>query len=1277
VSGVPRTEPARRREYAAWILAFLALVAAVYWARELRGGWLLAMGALLVLALASALRLGQLRRRGGLWLAAFISVLTLLGAGGAMQLHTFSRIQHDWDRLRTEREAELGALVARRMAAQLERTSGAARLAAERAHADRRTLFRELDGLRERTGVDAIAVFEADGELVAWAGEHRGPLPPELRLGAAPVFAERPLFSYLYVPVPSPERGRHAVAAALVESGLVLHSGARAPAGARLAGATAGRPVFREGGAPGAAWQFVVGGDTIVHATIEGVTQTEARAEAAILARRAAMALVLVGLLLLGIGWLRAFGRRSRIVSTAPLVAAVLVAAVIPVGGAVGLHRLFSPLLFLLPGPGDVTLGSMLILLVPLAALVASLRSPLADRRAFLATLAAGALAVALGFPAALRLLLEASAPELLEGGLVLWAGLQIAAVLVLSLLVVLTMPRHGPMLLLSADNMRRRPATLLLAGAGLGTAVLLALLALAATAPFRPPPLWLTALWAVPFALIALALAPFGGPGGRLTRWLAAGWLASTAVLPVLWSAHVDARLAATERQLATVGERPDVYLDFLLEEFGREARVRSAAGEDGVLLLYRTWVASGLAREPYAARILLWSDESTIEYELGLGGAPDPDPYLVALPRVVGEARGGTVPYVVPAVGLPGITRVLAVPLDDGRVITVLVPPRRTIGEPAAIAPVLGTIGPADLRFTLVPVRGRPIHEEPLRWRRSAAGWRAETVVRFHDGDFHAHIEVREMSAGVRTARAVLLLALNVSVLALLWCLGGLARGALPVPRSAWGALRGSFRARITMALFLFFIVPTALFGWVAYGALAGEVERAARLVAERAVAQAVLEFPDAAGDLRELASHAGTDILIYHHGELADASSPEALALGVYDAWMPPDVFRALHMDAEDASVVHPHELGGQPFVSAYHIMVPTGTMAVPVSLTAGEAALRQRELAHLILFAALAGGLLSLMLSLMVGRSLAGPMGRLHRAATAVGAGNLKVRLPEEQGGEFGQLFAAFNRMVRRLRRARARELRTERVLAWGGMARQIAHEIKNPLTPIKLSVQHIRRARADRRPDFDEILDGSVEQILQEIDRLAEIARAFSRYGAPPRAAGPLDAVDVAAVVRETLTLYRASDGPIRFLADVEPGLPRARARTDELKEVLLNLLENARDAVGTGGEICVRAHRRDALVELTVSDDGPGIPAEQLPRIFEPHFSTRSTGTGLGLAIVRRIVEDWDGSAGASSDPGAGTTVWVRMRAAGDGDAPPRHTPGDADDPDAPTARLE
>lgn len=221
-------------------------------------------------------------------------------------------------------------------------------------------------------------------------------------------------------------------------------------------------------------------------------------------------------------------------------------------------------------------------------------------------------------------------------------------------------------------------------------------------------------------------------------------------------------------------------------------------------------------------------------------------------------------------------------------------------------------------------------------------------------------------------------------------------------------------------------------------------------------------------------------------------------------------------------------------------------------------------------------------------------------------------------------------------------------RAERVLAWGEMARQVAHEIKNPLTPIRLGVQHLKRARTDARVDFDTVLDQNVERILREIDRLDEIARAFSRYGQPPEQRAGAEPTDVAAVVRELVELESMGEGGVQWSV-AGAGQPlTALARRDELREVLLNVFENARLA----GASRVRAElgQEGGSVRIAVRDDGQGIPQEALSRIFEPHFSTRTSGSGLGLAISRRLIESWGGTITIRSQPGEGTAVEILLR---------------------------
>ncbi|MBA3659981.1 MAG: hypothetical protein H0W67_10315, partial [Gemmatimonadales bacterium] len=215
-------------------------------------------------------------------------------------------------------------------------------------------------------------------------------------------------------------------------------------------------------------------------------------------------------------------------------------------------------------------------------------------------------------------------------------------------------------------------------------------------------------------------------------------------------------------------------------------------------------------------------------------------------------------------------------------------------------------------------------------------------------------------------------------------------------------------------------------------------------------------------------------------------------------------------------------------------------------------------------------------------------------------------------------------------------------RAERVLAWGDMARQVAHEIKNPLTPMRLGIQHLRRVYRDRQPDFDRTLEETAYRILAEIDRLDTIARAFSRFAAPADEHQPLDRVDLAVVVGEVVQLYQLAEEGCEVRLESEPDALGA-ARADEVKEVVVNLLENARNAGARRVTVWVAAGL------IRVEDDGHGIAPHLVPRIFEPRFSTTTSGSGLGLAIVRRLVEGWGGRIEVERGEAQGTVVSIRL----------------------------
>ncbi|HEX6587509.1 MAG TPA: HAMP domain-containing sensor histidine kinase [Longimicrobiales bacterium] len=1251
------------------VLLFAIIVGLALWAREPVPLRLVLPGALLLVGAAGALI--QWRNRRMLPTRAVVacwSALLLATTIAAFTTWHLRRVSTAWHEIVSERIETLGARLTDTMNDRVRAAGSAAGEAAAAAlSTPEGALFARLDEIRKHYDVAAVAALDsATGELVAWAGEHRGPLPERLRASVPPpggfYYVQRPLYTYLYAVTPAKVGGGRSprgVVALLLETAIPGGT-AEASLAEAFEERTGARPRFGAGSSDAAIWELKPAGVEVAHASFATMTQTGYRDRAARAGLRLIAPLLVLALLLLWPTWERSVRGRWR--RAAPLLAGLGLLALLPLGSILGIQRPFSPGLFLLPTPGDFTLGRLFLLLAPITAWIAGAgfgrRPAPGDRRATMLDVLPAALLV----PGILLAFRAGAAPSLLEDDRLLWFLYQPTVVLALALPLLLLLPaRERPV-----EGRAQRGSIAdadarclqLLAGA-LALAALMGV-ALDVFDPFAPRSTALrvlvAALWAAPFALAARALRGYSA-GGRLLRFVVATFIAATAALPQIRAESLAARMDALEREVATLGAQADPYLEFLVRKFTEEIALRDSAGERGVSLVYRAWVASGLAEEAYSPRITVWGPDGVPEVELtpgtAMGEAPRllfPPPYLQSVLQMAAESGQPT--FVTPD-SVPDIQQIGAVALADERVATVVVPLRRALSRASVLEPLLRERDDNAARLTLRPeAQQPPAPTEGIQWRRTQDGWRGETDVAYPEAIHHAHLEVRTAPPIVRVARGFLLLGLDLLLVVALWFAGRLARLDPPRPTPAWRAWVRSYRGRVTAALFAFFLVPTLAFGAVAYRGLAGEVTRAARLVAERAVRRAVDVFAtdEVRGDLMMLAHDVGTDVLYYHRGELLQASTPEALDLGLYSAWMPAWVY--LQLRSDEPEVLDESRLGSRDYIVAYRSLPVTGALAVPAWPATDVAAARQTELAHLIVFAALLGALLSLALSLAVGRALTGPIGRLRRAAAAVGGGNLRVQLPERRPDEFGQLYRSFNAMIEQLRHARAQEVRTARVLAWGEMARQVAHEIKNPLTPIRLAVQHMRRAYDDRRPDFERILETNVEQILKEIDRLSEISRVFARYGAPAEAAGPLERVRVPALLGDIARLYSGGESDIRFTSEVPDTLPDVRARSDELKEVMINLLENAREALDGAGEIRVVAREAGDYVAIEVRDNGPGIPPDLLPRIFEPTFSSRSSGTGLGLAIVRRLVDSWGGMLEVDSAPGRGTRMVVSVRRA-------------------------
>ncbi|MCC6900446.1 MAG: GHKL domain-containing protein [Polyangiaceae bacterium] len=288
--------------------------------------------------------------------------------------------------------------------------------------------------------------------------------------------------------------------------------------------------------------------------------------------------------------------------------------------------------------------------------------------------------------------------------------------------------------------------------------------------------------------------------------------------------------------------------------------------------------------------------------------------------------------------------------------------------------------------------------------------------------------------------------------------------------------------------------------------------------------------------------------------------------------------------------------------------------------------------------------------ALLIALLLSRGLARPIVKMAAQARAVVGGEPKP-VQGEGGKELVELADAFNQAIADLTQLRKRLAATERIAARREIARRVAHEIKNPLAPIRAAVETLRRLRARDDPAFDEYFDEATRTVLEEVTRISNIVSEFTRFARlPPPNPSPIELSDVA---RKVVNLH-ASSGAKLDLA-VSP-IPVVNADPDQMVQVLTNLIQNAIDAARAAAEpqvlVSLSAHGADR-VRLTVRDNGPGVPAELRERLFEPYVTTKPEGTGLGLAIVHRIVVEHGGEITHADAAGGGAEFTVILPIAG------------------------
>ncbi len=402
----------------------------------------------------------------------------------------------------------------------------------------------------------------------------------------------------------------------------------------------------------------------------------------------------------------------------------------------------------------------------------------------------------------------------------------------------------------------------------------------------------------------------------------------------------------------------------------------------------------------------------------------------------------------------------------------------------------------------------------------------------------------------------------------------------------------------------------------------------------------------------DLRDIAYTYGVDIHVYNlEGRLVGSSTPQLFQQGWLSTYISPDVFYADHHTG-----TRYEQLSNLRYLASYTEFVngsglSIGYISVPSFLSEDEMAMEVDGFLARLLPAYLIALFLAFILSSYASSLLLKPLKHLSDSMQQYELGGANLRIEYAYNDEVGELVQHYNEMVAQLETASRRLARSEREGAWRTMARQVAHEINNSLTPMKLTLQQLQRTRGTER--FEQYFDKSTHMLIEQIDNLNHIASSFSSFAKMPEVS--VSQVDVADKLVHVLTLMNNNEQhiPIRYVGP-NNGI-QAYADKDQIQQVFTNILRNALQALESrnDGDVIVVLRQEGDKVVISFSDNGGGIPEDVQSRIFTPNFTTKSYGTGLGLAIARNIVEGCDGTIRFETSD-KGTTFFVTLNSVKD-----------------------
>ncbi|HRH37538.1 MAG TPA: ATP-binding protein, partial [Flavobacteriales bacterium] len=430
----------------------------------------------------------------------------------------------------------------------------------------------------------------------------------------------------------------------------------------------------------------------------------------------------------------------------------------------------------------------------------------------------------------------------------------------------------------------------------------------------------------------------------------------------------------------------------------------------------------------------------------------------------------------------------------------------------------------------------------------------------------------------------------------------------------------------------------------------ALAVQRELPLRLGDERIVGEANTAYLE--HRLGQLGNTFFTDIIVYDlDGNMLASTRPQMFSSGLLSTIMDPFAFAQLAYEHTSACV-HEERVGTAPFRTAYVPLLDRhGAVLGYIAIPSFTDQVRQEEersqllVAVMNLFVLLF--VLSVLLAVFISKWTTRPLDVLKRALAGVVLQGANEPIRYRGKDEVGELVAVYNRKVEELRESAEKLAQSERESAWKEMARQVAHEIKNPLTPMKLGIQHFQRTWDPNAPDAKEKLDRFSTSMVEQIDALSRVANDFSRFA--QMSAAHEVVLDLNEVVRSAVALFAGE--PNAEITLQESSALMVKADREHVLRVFNNLIKNALQAIPDDrrGKVDVTMHAEGPLAIVQVRDNGSGIPEEARDRIFTPSFTTKSSGMGLGLAMVKRMVEQAAGTVRFETQVDVGSTFIISL----------------------------